>query len=357
MKKLLLVLAGTLVLCAASPALAQEATPGSAPNSGAAVKPADGSGEPGADTPPPTPEGTQLGVAEIAYVGGNGDANPDPGERLQVFVSLNDYGTKAATDVRATLTIAETYVHVLENTATWPDIAPGETAKSTQPFVIQIDPGAPRSGGCSFGGGGGTVDSGTPVTIAPAEGDGSTGSASGGEGTVASDGTTASDSTAPSNDTTASDGTTPSDDTATSAPADSSSASSSASFSDEGKPADSERYAQPSEPAPDETSPVGFEGKMAITASGKQFDEGLTTHVMCAMEMGAPAPNARGGGLNPGAPSTSGAQDAKTTDLASSVGVGSRQSGGRAPAAGVAAALLAAAAAFLIRSALQRGPA
>jgi hypothetical protein len=79
---------------------------------------------------------------------------------------------------------------------------------------------------------------------------------------------------------------------------------------------------------PDTTSPVGYQAAMKVAASGKTFDQGFGSQVMCAM-----MENARGDGAVP--------PGAVQKDLAGTVATASHSSKTARTSAAVVAALLA----------------
>lgn len=128
--------------------------------------------------------GPRLYQSMVEYVGGDDDGQPEPGERLEVWVTYGNWGVDPATNVRGTLSIDSEYVTVVTDTATWPDIAPdgregSPGTKARTPFVIEIAADAPTSdNGCGGYVGGPVVDDGGST------GSGSAGSAGGTEPVV-----------------------------------------------------------------------------------------------------------------------------------------------------------------------------
>jgi uncharacterized repeat protein (TIGR01451 family) len=94
--------------------------------------------------------GTQ-GVGPLAYDGhainddsGNGDGKANPGETVQLTVTLRNSGSDAANDVQATISTSDPYVTlILSDTATYGDIAGGGTATHTAPLSFRISLTAP----------------------------------------------------------------------------------------------------------------------------------------------------------------------------------------------------------------------
>ena len=75
---------------------------------------------------------------------GNADDYPDPGEGVQLQLTLGNSGNGAGERVTGVLSSPASSVIVPLNTATWPDIGPGSQENSEAPhFDLQIDPAYP----------------------------------------------------------------------------------------------------------------------------------------------------------------------------------------------------------------------
>jgi len=96
--------------------------------------------------------GPKLAVESVRYRGGDGDEIPEPGERLTIDVTLKNYGIDPATGVTGSLSV-QGPVTVRENTSRWPDLAPGASAVSSSPFVIEIAADAELQQDCGNTGG------------------------------------------------------------------------------------------------------------------------------------------------------------------------------------------------------------
>jgi hypothetical protein len=92
--------------------------------------------------------GPRFFVRAIRYRGGNGDAIADPGERLEVFVRLENAGHDTATGIEGTLVVHGNDLTVIDAIAPWPDIPVGGVAENKEPFVIQLSENAPRRQVC-----------------------------------------------------------------------------------------------------------------------------------------------------------------------------------------------------------------
>jgi len=69
---------------------------------------------------------------------GNGDGFIDPGETLDISVSLGNSGNIPATGVGAVLTCSSPEISLIQNLATWPDIPAGQQIPGTSNFKIQV---------------------------------------------------------------------------------------------------------------------------------------------------------------------------------------------------------------------------
>lgn len=79
-----------------------------------------------------------LWVTGFEFVGGDGDATAEPGERLRLWVDLQHGGDTPVTDVRGVLSSLTDDVRVIEDVATWADIKPGDNTRSRVAFVIEV---------------------------------------------------------------------------------------------------------------------------------------------------------------------------------------------------------------------------
>lgn len=76
--------------------------------------------------------------------GGNGDGMIDPGETVDVYVSLANLGIPQATGISARLTSGDPLINITVNEAVYPDIPSGETGISTTPYAMSISEGYPQ---------------------------------------------------------------------------------------------------------------------------------------------------------------------------------------------------------------------
>ncbi len=72
---------------------------------------------------------------------GNGDLVANPGETIELLVSLRNQGSTAATGVQGTLSPVGG-ISIISGAADFPDIPAGGTAASSSPFVVRVDAGA-----------------------------------------------------------------------------------------------------------------------------------------------------------------------------------------------------------------------
>ncbi len=90
-----------------------------------------------------TPQLVHAGAA-VNDASGNADAAADPGETIALQVSLSNESPIGATSVAGTLTTGDAGVTILDDNASWPDIAGFETQLSTAPhFSVELDAGYP----------------------------------------------------------------------------------------------------------------------------------------------------------------------------------------------------------------------
>lgn len=71
---------------------------------------------------------------------GNGDANTDAGETLELRVHLENVGGQTATTVTAGLRCADSLAVVTDSVASYADIPPGVTLPPLDPFVVRVSP-------------------------------------------------------------------------------------------------------------------------------------------------------------------------------------------------------------------------
>ncbi|MFC1573367.1 C25 family cysteine peptidase, partial [Candidatus Eisenbacteria bacterium] len=79
----------------------------------------------------------------IELSAGNGDADCDAGEVVELSVTLNNVGSETAMNVRATLTSEDTHCHILNNYAEYGNIWPDTGAPGLSDYVVQISPSCP----------------------------------------------------------------------------------------------------------------------------------------------------------------------------------------------------------------------
>ncbi len=75
---------------------------------------------------------------------GNNNGFWDPGESIGVFLVLKNFGTVAAHNVQANLTTTDTFVTLYQTGASFGDIAGGDTAVNSQPYLMRAAFNTPR---------------------------------------------------------------------------------------------------------------------------------------------------------------------------------------------------------------------
>ncbi len=78
----------------------------------------------------------------VDSVTGNGNHRLNPGETASLPVWIKNYGVDTAVSITAVLQPVDTAVAVIDSTAAYPDLIPGDTALGTPPFLIRAIPGA-----------------------------------------------------------------------------------------------------------------------------------------------------------------------------------------------------------------------
>ncbi len=75
---------------------------------------------------------------------GNADGLPNPGETINTFVTLKNWGSEVEYNVYAALRSSDAYVTVIDSEQEFGAINPGETAASSGPYCFSIDPNCPN---------------------------------------------------------------------------------------------------------------------------------------------------------------------------------------------------------------------
>jgi hypothetical protein len=73
---------------------------------------------------------------------GHGDVNP--GETIELYITLQNEGSGNATGVNATLSTSSSYATLTIPSSSYPDIPGGGTGTNTSPFVFEVDPHTPN---------------------------------------------------------------------------------------------------------------------------------------------------------------------------------------------------------------------
>ncbi|MCK4666129.1 lamin tail domain-containing protein, partial [Candidatus Dependentiae bacterium] len=74
---------------------------------------------------------------------GNGDGVADPGETVNMPVTLHNSGTSTATGISATLSTASTYITITSNSSTYPDITSGSNGTTNSNYSFSVDGACP----------------------------------------------------------------------------------------------------------------------------------------------------------------------------------------------------------------------
>lgn len=95
------------------------------------------------EEPWPSVEATKVDDDTLGLSEGNGDGGLDAGETIELSVILHNEGGVTATQVSAVLQTQDSLAVVLDSTASFPDLPPGEKGQSLAPFVLAISPEVP----------------------------------------------------------------------------------------------------------------------------------------------------------------------------------------------------------------------
>ncbi|MCK4643902.1 proprotein convertase P-domain-containing protein [bacterium] len=76
-------------------------------------------------------------------VGGNNNSFIDPGETVKMDITMSNMGTDGATNVSAVLSTTDTYVTMIQNSSTYPNIASNGSETSNSSYEFSIDGGCP----------------------------------------------------------------------------------------------------------------------------------------------------------------------------------------------------------------------
>ncbi|MBP6875654.1 MAG: hypothetical protein KBD56_06250 [Candidatus Eisenbacteria bacterium] len=88
--------------------------------------------------------GPALTVADHTLSGGDGDQTPDPGETVNLVVTLNNEGLSAAANAALVISSDDPYLQLVDPTATIGAVpARGSASNSGSPLVFAVDPACP----------------------------------------------------------------------------------------------------------------------------------------------------------------------------------------------------------------------
>jgi hypothetical protein len=71
--------------------------------------------------------------------GGNGNGIPDPGETVNLDVTIENAGGAAATGISAVVSTTDPLLTITSNSSTYPNLGPGEMGASVTPYVFSVD--------------------------------------------------------------------------------------------------------------------------------------------------------------------------------------------------------------------------
>ncbi len=89
-------------------------------------------------------------VALDDTAGGNGNGIPEPGETVDLTVTLENIGIGTATGVSATLSESDSYISVTQNSSGYPSIPQSGTGASISDYTIDISPSTPELHGVTL---------------------------------------------------------------------------------------------------------------------------------------------------------------------------------------------------------------
>ncbi|MCK4666078.1 hypothetical protein KAU33_04990, partial [Candidatus Dependentiae bacterium] len=75
---------------------------------------------------------------------GNGDGTVNPGENINMTITLLNSGTSTAANVTATISTSDTYVNVTSNSSAYPDIGSGNKEDSSSDYVFSVGATCPE---------------------------------------------------------------------------------------------------------------------------------------------------------------------------------------------------------------------
>lgn len=81
---------------------------------------------------------------ENGYSSGNGDGLANPGEQLELDIILKNFGSITAQNITAEISTEHPNVNIIDDSASYGNIAPRETASPDHDFVVSIDLNCPN---------------------------------------------------------------------------------------------------------------------------------------------------------------------------------------------------------------------
>ncbi len=85
----------------------------------------------------------ELSDDALGSSSGNGDGQVNPGETIELWITVRNSGTTAATQVSGVLSSASPYVAIPSAASVWPDISGGGEAANVEPFCVTVAGQAP----------------------------------------------------------------------------------------------------------------------------------------------------------------------------------------------------------------------
>ncbi len=81
-------------------------------------------------------------IDDSAY--GDDNGNLDPGETADLYLTVDNLGSGAAESLFGVVSTIDEYVTIQNNYSEFPDIPGFNSGESTQPYVVEVDPGCPE---------------------------------------------------------------------------------------------------------------------------------------------------------------------------------------------------------------------
>ena len=82
--------------------------------------------------------GVRLDDSGAGRSSGNGNGRADPGETVEIFITIRNYGEASSSSLVATLTSAQQGFRVLAGRVSLPPVPPGESRSASEAFAVRI---------------------------------------------------------------------------------------------------------------------------------------------------------------------------------------------------------------------------